>query len=117
MLDLPSKSNRIPSAPATSPQRHIPAIRGVLPLDRPAIAIEYSSADAYLEAIRRLTTPSVIAVVSVSRYFLTMACGVLASAVDGRHTTRDCLLSSTRSTWPRAADVIVCDVLAYEHIK
>ena len=115
--ELLAKPERGTSALVISPQGHIARIRAVLPRDRPAVPITYSSGDAYLESIRRLTTASIIAVVSVSPYFLEMARGLLASALDGRHSMRGYLMKGGRATWPRAADVVVCDVLANPHVR
>jgi DNA-binding transcriptional regulator YhcF (GntR family) len=111
--ELLSSPERGVGALVISPQGHIPRVRPVLPRDRPAIPITYSSGDAHLESIRRLTAPSVIAVVSVSPYFLEMACGLLATAVGPQHSMDGYLMKGTRAIWPRAADVVVCDVITY----
>ena len=61
-----------------------------------AVAITYSSADEHLQAIRGLKTPSLVAVVSVSEYFLKMARSVLAPAVGRRHSMRCYLMAGDR---------------------
>jgi len=111
--ELLSNPERSAGALVISPQGHIPGVRAVLPRDRPPIPITYSSGDAYLESIQRLVMPSVIAVVSVSRYFLEMACGLLATAVGPQHSLDGHLLEDTSARWPRSADIVVCDVITY----
>lgn len=115
--ELLSKPERCAGALVISPQGHILRVRAVLPRDRPPIPITYSSGDAYLESIRRLTTPSVIAVVSVSPYFLEMACGLLATAVGPQHSMDGHLMKGSGADWPRAADVIVCDAITYPIVR
>ncbi len=111
--ELLSDPQRSAGALVISPQGHIPGIRAVLPRDRPPIPITYSPADAHLDSIRQVTTPSVIAVVSVSRYFLEMACGLIATAIGPQHSMDGHLLEDARATWPRSADIMVCDAIAY----
>jgi len=111
--DLRANANRTVGALVISPPGHIPAIRTVLPRERPPIAITYSSGDWHLEAIRQLTTPSMIAIVSVSRYFLEMGQRLLAAAVGRRHSMRGYLMTRKSLTWPRAADILVCDSITY----
>ena len=111
--ELLSHPERGIGAQVLSPQGHLPKIRSVLPAERRAIAITYSSADECLQVIRGLKTPSMIAVVSVSPYFLEMARGVLASAVGRRHSVRGYLVAGKSPDRPGAADVFVCDSLTY----
>jgi hypothetical protein len=60
--------------------------------DRTVLPISYSLADEHIAAIRNLSRPSVIGVVSVSALFLETANGLLASAIGGRHSFREFLL-------------------------
>ena len=82
-------------AVVVSPKGHILRVRSVLPAGRPAVEITYSPADEYLEAVRRLQTPSLIAIVSVS-HFLVMARALLAPAVGRRHSMSCYLMSGER---------------------
>jgi DNA-binding transcriptional regulator YhcF (GntR family) len=100
-----------------SPPGHIPGIRSVLSPERPAIAIAYSPADEHLAVIRRLTKPSFVAVVSVSRYFLQMARRLLAPVVGRRHSMRGYLMAGTRPGRPGAADFVFCDVITYPVVR
>ncbi len=54
------------------------AVVSMLPKDRSAIPIIYSPADQHVEMVRSLQRPSMIALVSISEYFLQTARGVLA---------------------------------------
>lgn len=114
--DLLSKPELAAGALVISPQGHIPQIRPALPRERPVVPITYSSADPHLESMGRLTTPSVIAVVSVSAYFIQMACGVLQT-IDGGHTTQSYLLKNPRAKWDRSADVVVCDAISCDAVQ
>ena len=60
--------------------------------DRTVVPISYSPADEYIAAIRSLSHPSVIGVVSVSALFLETANGLLAPAIGRRHSFREFLL-------------------------
>ena len=111
--ELLSHPDRGIGAQVVSPQGHIPKIRCVLPAERRAVVITYSSADEYLRVIRGLKTPSLIAVVSVSPYFLEMARGLMAPAVGRRHSVRGYLVAGNKPDRPGAADVLVCDSLTY----
>ena len=71
----------------------MPAVMSSLPKNRPAMPILYSEAQEQLELVRRLEKPSLIAVVSVSQFFLDMARGVLSPFVGRRHSMREYLLT------------------------
>ena len=115
--ELLSNPGRTVGALVVSPQGHIPGIRSVLSPGRPAIAITYASADEHLQAIRRLKTPSLVAVVSVSSYFLEMARGLLAPAVGRRHSMRGYRVAGDRPARLGAADLIICDVITYPIVR
>ncbi len=95
----------------------IPKIASSLPKDRPAIPIEFSEADQHLEMIRQLGEPSSIAVVSISKFFLRIARGVLAPAISQHHTTREYLLSADSCSDLGAADLAFCDSIALRRVK
>ncbi|OFW12845.1 MAG: hypothetical protein A3F70_08505 [Acidobacteria bacterium RIFCSPLOWO2_12_FULL_67_14] len=115
--ELLSNPARIIGALVVSPQGHLPGIQTVLPAERPAIAITYSPANSHLQAIRRLPRPSLIAVVSVSRFFLDTARGVLAPAVGRRHSMRGYLMAGTRPETPGAADLLLCGAMTFPVVR
>lgn len=93
------------------PQGHIAKVRSVVPRERPPVAITYAPAEAVLDAIRRLQAPSIVVVVSISRYFLDMARGLLAAVAGGRHELRTLLWDGRRPQRLGAADVVISDVV------
>ena len=60
--------------------------------DRTVVPVSYSPADEHIAAVRNLSQPSVIGVVSVSPLFLETANGLLAPAIGRRHSFREFLL-------------------------
>lgn len=66
--------------------------------DRTVVPISYSPADEHIAAIRNLSQPSAIGVVSVSALFLETANGLLAPAIGGRHSFREFLLQKPAGT-------------------
>jgi hypothetical protein len=81
------------------------------------VPITYATATEPLRAVRELTEPSLIAIVSVSEYFLEMARAILAQAMGRGHSMRGYLLGGKRPPSLGAADLVVCDVLAYPVIR
>ena len=93
------------------------AVVSMLPKDRSAIPIIYSPADQHVEMVRSLERASMIALVSISEYFLRTARGVLAPVAGQRHSIREYLL--TREDHPDnlgAADIVICDSVAYRAV-
>jgi len=115
--ELRSAPQRALGAVVVSPQGYVRGIRAVLAPDHPVVAITYTPADQHLRAIRELRSPSLVAVISVSEYFLEMARAVLAPAIGRRHSLQGHLVTGKRLEVPRAADVIVCDSLTYPIVR
>ena len=95
----------------------LPEVEPLLPVERPAVRIQFSSADEHLERIRQLEQPSLIAVISVSKYFLEMARAVLAPAVSRRHSMEEYLMVGDSQEVPRVADLIICDSVTYRLLR
>ncbi len=87
------------------------------PKDRPAVPIAFSAADEHVERVRKLSEPSMIAVVSVSELFLKAAEACLAPAVGRRHSLAGYLLPLESPHVLRGADVVFCDSLAFRKCK
>ena len=100
-----------------SPPAHMPQVLSVLPRGHPVVGITYSQADAHVEMVRNLKNPSLIAVVSISQYFLKTARGVLAPAVGRKHSMREYLLESKHPETVGAADIMFCDSMIYRMMK
>jgi DNA-binding transcriptional regulator YhcF (GntR family) len=100
-----------------TPQYAVTDVAALVPKDRPPFSVAFRSADEHVARIRRLKQPSVIAVVSVSRAFLTTAQGLLAPAIGKRHTLVPYLLPLDNPRVLAAADLVFCDSLARRSAK
>ncbi len=100
-----------------APQYSITNIDALLPKDRPAIGIAFSGADEQVNMVQKLHEPSVIAVASVSSVFLSTARGLLAPALERRHTLCEYLAPLEKPSVLRAADLVFCDSIAYQQVK
>ena len=115
--ELSSNRGLAIGALVVSPQGLIHEIAPLVPKNRPAIPITYSTADKLVKLISKLREPSVIAVVSVSKRFLQTARGVFAPALGRRHTLREFYLPMEKPSSLKAADVVFCDSIARRQIK
>jgi DNA-binding transcriptional regulator YhcF (GntR family) len=106
---LPGLADR---AQVATPEYNIDDVEPLVPKDRPAVWLTFSTADQLLEVIRTLREPSVIAMVSVSEALLRTANGLLAPAAGRRHVYREFLLSRGTKVDLGAVDVAFCDSLA-----
>jgi len=106
---LPGLADR---AQVATPEYNIDDVEPLVPKDRPAVWLTFSTADQLLEVIRTLREPSVIAMVSVSEALLRTANGLLAPAAGRRHVYREFLLSRGIKVDLGAVDVAFCDSLA-----
>jgi GntR family transcriptional regulator len=73
-------------------------VQPAVPADRTVVPISYSPADEHIAAIRKLSRPSAIGVVSVSALFLETANGLLAPVIGRRHSFREFLLQQSASS-------------------
>ena len=95
----------------------VESIRPLLPTKRALVPITYSSADQHIDTIRNLTQPSLIALVSISEYFLEVARAVLAPVAGRRHSLQEYLLTSAQDEFRGAADVFLCDLMAERVVR
>ncbi len=95
----------------------LPEVLPNLPKNQTAIPIIYSGAKEHLEIVRRLQRPSLIAVVSISEYFLGIARGVLGPVVGQRHSLLERLLTGDTPDLQDAADIVFCDSIAYRLVR
>lgn len=114
--DLAAGPDRALGAIVLSPPGHMTEI-GALALAHPPLAITYAPAAAYIEAIRRMQDPSLVAVVSISEYFLKMARGMLAGAIGRRHSLVTVLMTGSRPAVRATADLVICDSITYPVVK
>jgi len=115
--ELRSNKGAAIGALVVAPQYSIAYVDASLPKDRPAIGMAFCGADEQVDAVRKLREPSVIAVVSVSSVFLKTARGLLAPALERRHTLCEYLVPLENPSALRAADLVFCDSIASEQVK
>lgn len=94
----------------------IPDVNPLLPSERPAIPLDFSTADEHLELIRKRREASAVAVVSVSEGFLQTARSVLAPAVGRRHVLQEFLLPLPDGKVLAAVDVVFADSIAVREV-
>jgi len=102
---------------AVAAQYAIPDVNPLLPKDRPATPLAFSTADEHVELIRNRREPSVVAVVSASEGFLQTARSVLATAAGRRHVLQEFLLPLPGPKALAAADVVFADSIAVREVK
>lgn len=100
-----------------SPPGIMREVVSVLPKDRPIAPITYSHADEHVAMVRNFDRPSLIAVASISEYFLQIARGVLAPVVGSQHSMREHLLVDEDTQHIGKPDVLFCDLLVYRLIQ
>jgi GntR family transcriptional regulator len=88
-----------------------------VPKDCPILPIWFSAADEHVTLVRQLRQPSLIAVVSVSQQIIQTARGLLAHALEKRHTLQPYLWPNKRASKLRAADIVFCDSIAHHKVK
>jgi hypothetical protein len=75
------------------------------------VTITYSLADEHVALVQNLERPSLIAVASISEYFLQTARGVLAPVVGSRHSMREYLLVGKDPQDLGVPDILFCDAM------
>ena len=115
--DLTSAHELMMGTLVVGPGGAISKIAGVVPKDRPAIPITFSSGSEQLERVRQLREPSTIAVVSISEFVLQTARGVLAPVVGQQHTLQEYFLPQQPAGNLEAADLVICDVIAARRVE
>jgi GntR family transcriptional regulator len=115
--DLRANSGLTVGALPVLAQHFLPETAALLPKTRPAVCVTYSLADEHLQKIRKLQQPSVIALVSVSEAFLRTARGLLAPALENRHTLLEFLWPTKRAGDLRAGDIVFCDSITFQNVK
>lgn len=95
----------------------IPDVNPLLPVDRPAVPLEFGLADEQVQRIRRLRDPSVLAIVSVSEGFLQTARSLLATVVEHRHVLKELLFPLVDAGVLNAVDVVFADSIAMRDLQ
>lgn len=100
-----------------TPRYALSDVKALVPKDHPPVAVAFCTADEHVERVRKLSQPSVVAVVSVSQAFLAAARSLLAPAIGRKHTLAEYLLPLENPAVLRAADLVFCDSLARRSVK
>jgi GntR family transcriptional regulator len=100
-----------------APNHIIGELNSRVPQNRPSISITYSGADHYLELIRNLKKPSIIAAASISESVLKTARSFFAPAIGRRHAFREFLLAQSERMELRGVDVAFCDSLTVRTVS
>jgi GntR family transcriptional regulator len=100
-----------------APNHIIGELKSRVPQNRPSISITYSGADHYLELIRNLKKPSIIAAASISESLLKTARSFFAPVIGRRHTFREFLLAQSERVELRGVDIAFCDSLTMRTVS
>jgi DNA-binding transcriptional regulator YhcF (GntR family) len=111
--EVKTRSGVVVGAQVFAPAHILVELQPFIPENRPAISISYSQASEHLAAIRALSKPSAIAVVSVSKSVLRTARGLLAPAIGRKHTFREILITGKVRADTGQYDVVFCDSIAF----
>ena len=99
------------------PPGSILKIAPLVPKDRPAIPITFSTVDEHIKTIQELQKPSTIAVVSISQVVLNTARGILAPVIGDRHSMREYLLPCENLRRLEVTDLVLCDMIAHRRVR
>jgi GntR family transcriptional regulator len=99
------------------PQHLMENVKRLVSAARPAIGIVYSQAAEQVDMIRKLSKPSIVAVVSVSELLLKTARSLLAPAIGRRHTLNVHLVVPGVPIDAGAADLAICDTVTMSKVR
>ncbi|HXE89474.1 MAG TPA: GntR family transcriptional regulator [Terriglobales bacterium] len=88
----------------------------VYPRRSAPVPVEFPRAKEFVERVRALDEPSVIAIASESMEFIEAARGLAASAAGRKHEIVECLLGP-KDAPPEAADLVICDSRTRARVK
>ena len=117
LAELKANKELVVGGQVCAPTYVLGKMRGLVPRDRPAVAIEFADAKDSLAKIRKLEKPSVIGVVSVSQTLLNTARALLAPAIGRKHTIRQVLVDGRSRADCGGLDLVFCDSLAMPIVK
>ena len=84
---------------------------------RAILPLEACGADELAGMVKAMKNPALVAVVSISPYFLETAEGVLAPHIGKRHSLEICCLGEGENKDLTAADLVFCDALVKDRVK
>jgi DNA-binding transcriptional regulator YhcF (GntR family) len=85
--------------------------------ERPPVPLEFGTPDHLIEEVSKLSEPSVIAIVSVSKVCLRAAAGLLAPTTCDRHSMVEYLWPLEEMRALEGADLVLCDSLVKPEVR
>lgn len=95
----------------------LPEVEKLVPAEQSLVTLQFAPVDDHIARVRQLPSPSIIAAVSVSAYFLQMTRTLLAPAVARRHTLQLHLIGKGRLPRLDAADLVICDAATHGMLR
>jgi DNA-binding transcriptional regulator YhcF (GntR family) len=92
-------------------------LKMLVPQSRPTIGLVYSQAAEHVDLIRKLKSPSIVAVVSVSEGLLRTAKGLLAPAMGRKHTLNEVLVVRGATVRLETVDLAFCDTITVPMVR
>ena len=89
----------------------VPELAPLMVTGRTILPLEACGADELVSMVRAMKNPALVAVVSISPYFLETARGVLAPHIGKRHSLETYCLGEGENKDLTAADLVFCDTL------
>jgi DNA-binding transcriptional regulator YhcF (GntR family) len=117
LRDLAHNHGLAIGALAVAPAFAMPELEPLVSKTRAPVPLEFGTPDQLVEEIARLSEPSVIAVVSVSKVCLRAAAGILAPLIGERHSLVHYLWPLDDPKAVSGADLVLCDSLAMSEVK
>ena len=100
-----------------TPPGLMPKALPLLPKSHPAIPILYSEAKEQLQLVRQSQKAALVAVVSISQFYLDMARGVLSPLIGKRHSLAEYLITGGKPFALGSADIVICDCAAHRRLQ
>jgi len=92
-------------------------LKPLVPRHRPPLGLVYSRASEQVDLIRRLRSPSIVAVVSISESLLRTARSLLAPAIGRRHALNEVLVLEDAPMNLGAADIVISDSITASAVR
>lgn len=99
------------------PPGAISQVSPALTKDHPKLPVTFQLADEYIDLIKKLAKPSLIAVISVSQLLLQTAEGILTPVMGRQHSLRTYLLPDAEDVNLASADLVICDSIARRRVQ
>ncbi len=95
----------------------VPQLAPLMTSGRAILPLKACGADELVSMVRALKNPALVAIVSISPYFLELARGVMAPHIGKRHSLETYCLGEGENKDLTAAGLVFCDALVRERVK